>query len=225
MLAVTNYYTIESFNRSADQGLVRTNAWQGTLVYLSFLGDYMFEQKNISGKYMERLLRFVSKTSRKDELDVTDREATKKLCNSCAMILHTQNDYPRGDTTSACCRHCTDEDGNLKPLHDVSDTMTDFFERTQIPNTTAARRAALAVLAKNPAWNRNFEMRKYTLKIYDASARLAKDFLLLTTYYLLPTAVSWHITDQANRQLGGGVYICRLEAGDYRQNIRMILLR
>jgi AcrR family transcriptional regulator len=152
LLAVANYYTIESFNRWADKGLVRTNAWQGTLVYLSFFGDYMFEKRNISEKFIEQLLTFISGTTRTDTPEVTELETTKKLCRSCAMILHVQNDFPEGDTSSEYCRYCTDEDGNLKSFHDVLDTMTSFFERTQILNTTAARRAALAVLAKNPAW-------------------------------------------------------------------------
>jgi AcrR family transcriptional regulator len=152
LLAVTNYYTIESFNRWADKGLVRTNAWQGTLVYLSFFGDYMFEQKNISEKFTEQLLTFVTGAKRTDTQEVAELDTAKKLCRSCAMILHAQDDFPKGDTTSEYCRHCTDDDGNLKAFHEVLDTMTGFLERTQILNATAARRAALAVLAKNPAW-------------------------------------------------------------------------
>jgi AcrR family transcriptional regulator len=152
LLAVTNYYTIESFNRWADKGLVRTNAWQGTLVYLSFFGDYMFEQKNISEKFMEQLLAFMCHAPRTAVQEVTADEAKKKLCHSCGMILHAPDDFPKGNTKGEYCRYCTYEDGSLKSFHDVLDTMTSFFEKTQILNTTAARRAALAVLAKNPAW-------------------------------------------------------------------------
>ena len=158
LLAVTNYYTIESFNRWADKGLVRTNAWQGTLVYLSFLGDYMFEKKNISEKFMEQLLTFVTGEKRTDKAEVIELDTAKKLCRSCAMILHSQKDFPKGDTTSEYCRHCTDDGGNLRSFQEVLDTMTSFLERTQILNATAARRAAQAVLAKNPAWKQNFEI-------------------------------------------------------------------
>ena len=153
LIAVTNYYTIESFNRWADRALVRTNAWQGALVYLSFFGDYMFEQKNISEKFMEQLLAFVCDVPSKTA-QATIVQTTKKLCQSCGMILHAQDDFPKGDTTSEYCRYCTQEDGSLKAFDDVVNTMTSFFEKTQVLNTNAARKAALAVLAKNPAWRR-----------------------------------------------------------------------
>ncbi len=73
--------------------------------------------------------------------------------------------------------------------------------------------------------NTNSEIRKPTLKIYDAGGRLVKDFLLPTTYYLLPTAVSWDGTDQANRQLGGGVYFVRLTAGEVSVTEQLLLIR
>jgi len=73
--------------------------------------------------------------------------------------------------------------------------------------------------------NANFEMRKHTLKIYDAAGRLVKDFFLPTTYYLLPTAVSWDGTDQSNCQLGSGVYFLRLEVGDYHEMQQLLLVR
>jgi parallel beta-helix repeat protein len=63
------------------------------------------------------------------------------------------------------------------------------------------------------------------IRIYDATGRLVRDFFLPTTYYLLPTAVSWDGTDQANRQLGSGVYFVTLRAGNYAETRKVLLVR
>ena len=51
------------------------------------------------------------------------------------------------------------------------------------------------------------------LKIYDATGRLVKSFVLPTTYHLQPTVVSWDGTDSSNRKLGSGVYFLCLNFG------------
>jgi len=73
--------------------------------------------------------------------------------------------------------------------------------------------------------NSNFEMQKHSLKIYDATGRLVKEFLLPTTYQLLPTVVFWDGTDQANRTLGSGVYFVTLHTTDKELTEKVILLR
>jgi hypothetical protein len=66
---------------------------------------------------------------------------------------------------------------------------------------------------------------KYTLRIYDTSGRLVRDLSKQLSRIGYQSSVSWDGRDDQNRILGGGVYICRIEAGDYQQHIRMILLR
>jgi hypothetical protein len=61
---------------------------------------------------------------------------------------------------------------------------------------------------------RTSEYQHPDLSIYDVGGRLVKDFFLPTTYYLLPTIVSWDGTDQANRQLPSGIYFVQLETGE-----------
>jgi hypothetical protein len=63
------------------------------------------------------------------------------------------------------------------------------------------------------------------LKIYDADGRLVKELFLPTTYYLLPTAVSWDGTDSSNRILPSGVYYIRLESCGYNETEQVILLK
>ncbi len=147
LLAVANYYLVESFNRWADKGLIRSTAWQGAMTYLSFFGDYMFEDNNISDDFTEQLINFMGKPQQN-----AAPTTAKVLCESCAMILHRAADFANQDTANRYCRYCTDERGNLKSFDAVLNTMTTFLEKAQILNKKSARTAALAVLAKNPAW-------------------------------------------------------------------------
>jgi hypothetical protein len=73
--------------------------------------------------------------------------------------------------------------------------------------------------------NSNFEKRRPILKIYDAAGRLVKDFLLPTTYYLLPTVVSWDGTDDAGRKLASGVYFVTCGIGSIQEMAQLLLIR
>lgn len=95
-----------------------------------------------------------------------------------------------------------------------------FTNETQIRYMIQDSRSTMQELR-----NANFEMQKPTLRIYDSAGRLVKDFLLPTTYYLLPTAVSWDGTDQSNRQLASGIYFVELSAGNYTETHKILLVR
>jgi hypothetical protein len=73
--------------------------------------------------------------------------------------------------------------------------------------------------------NSNFAMRKYTLKIYDATGCLVKSFDLGSSIENQESAVSWNGTDSSNRKLPGGVYFVKLEAGDHSATEKVILTR
>ncbi|KPJ71146.1 hypothetical protein AMJ52_08985 [candidate division TA06 bacterium DG_78] len=79
---------------------------------------------------------------------------------SCGMLLGRPEDSPKGDTSQDYCKYCAGEDGTLRPFDEVFDTMTTFLKKIQALNEDAARRAAFAVLSKNPAW------REYIKKYY-----------------------------------------------------------
>ncbi len=154
LLAVINYYLIEAFNLWADNGLLRTVLWQGTMVYLSFLGDYMFDKERISNTFIRHLLSFIqSPLSRKDNLSHIGRsKIEKKHCISCGMLLYSSEDYPLGDTTKHFCKYCAHEDGTMRSFDEVLKIVTTFLEKTQILSPEAAHETAFAVLSKNPAW-------------------------------------------------------------------------
>ncbi|MGB9669370.1 MAG: T9SS type A sorting domain-containing protein, partial [Anaerolineales bacterium] len=74
-----------------------------------------------------------------------------------------------------------------------------------------------------------------TLKIYDAAGRLVKQFNHLSANYpprnladggIQPfNQVIWYGDEDSGRRLPSGVYFVQLEAGDYRQTEKVILLR
>jgi immune inhibitor A len=71
--------------------------------------------------------------------------------------------------------------------------------------------------------NSNFEVRKPTINIYDATGRIVKSFRI--TPYALRSSLSWDGTDQADRQLPGGVYFVTLHAGEHNITEKLLLIR
>ncbi len=64
-----------------------------------------------------------------------------------------------------------------------------------------------------------------TLRIFDASGRLIKDFFLPTAYSLVPTTIKWSGTDRFDRPVPAGVYFVELTAGDESITEKVIKLR
>jgi predicted acyl esterase len=63
------------------------------------------------------------------------------------------------------------------------------------------------------------------LRIYDATGRLVKSFDLESCIMDRGSAISWDGTDQANRQLGSGVYFVKFVSGDYEETEKILLVR
>ncbi|MCK4673282.1 T9SS type A sorting domain-containing protein, partial [candidate division WOR-3 bacterium] len=64
-----------------------------------------------------------------------------------------------------------------------------------------------------------------SMKIYDASGRLVKDFSLPSAYCLVPTEVSWNGVDNAGQKLPAGVYFLKFAAGDYKETRKVLLIK
>ncbi|RKX69195.1 hypothetical protein DRP53_08960, partial [candidate division WOR-3 bacterium] len=60
-----------------------------------------------------------------------------------------------------------------------------------------------------------------SLRIYDATGRLVKEFILPTA----STAISWDGRDDSGRKVGSGVYFVRLETGNQKFTRKVLLLR
>ena len=73
--------------------------------------------------------------------------------------------------------------------------------------------------------NSNFEMRKHTLKIYDASGRLVRSFDHASCIMDHVYTFGWDGTDHTNHRLPSGVYFIKFEIGDYCMVEKVILVR
>lgn len=64
-----------------------------------------------------------------------------------------------------------------------------------------------------------------TLRIYDATGKLVKNFSLLTSNFLLPTSVVWDGRDDQGHSLPAGVYIGRVKVCDQTKSFSIVLVR
>lgn len=78
--------------------------------------------------------------------------ATTQSCISCGMPLRSADDHAVSDTSKPFCKFCGGADGELKSYDDVLAGMSQFLTRTQGLDRSAARDAAKAMMAKQPAW-------------------------------------------------------------------------
>jgi len=69
------------------------------------------------------------------------------------------------------------------------------------------------------------QMQDFSLKIYDATGRLVKDFLLPTSHCSLPTSIIWDGTDHANRPLPSGMYFLKFDVKDDTEIRKLLLIR
>ncbi|RKX68937.1 hypothetical protein DRP53_09655 [candidate division WOR-3 bacterium] len=59
-----------------------------------------------------------------------------------------------------------------------------------------------------------------SLRIYDATGRLVKEFIPPTA----STALTWDGRDESGRKVRSGVYFLRFEAGEYRATEKLLFL-
>lgn len=77
-----------------------------------------------------------------------------KLCISCGMPMTKPADYPLGDESKDYCIYCARPDGSMQSYPEKVEGTTDFLIKTQGLDQQAAHDAALHILAKLPAWQR-----------------------------------------------------------------------
>lgn len=70
-----------------------------------------------------------------------------------------------------------------------------------------------------------YRMRNTSLKIYDATGQIVREFNLKSEIANLQSAVSWNGMDGSNRKLPAGIYFVRLSASSYSDIKKVILIR
>ncbi|MBI5417189.1 TetR/AcrR family transcriptional regulator [Candidatus Poribacteria bacterium] len=58
--AAINGQIMEAFNKWSDNSFTRTILWQGAMVYLTFFGDYMFNENKVKEKHIENIISFLT---------------------------------------------------------------------------------------------------------------------------------------------------------------------
>jgi len=82
-----------------------------------------------------------------------------------------------------------------------------------------------AVYTKEELRIANCELRKPTLKIYDATGRLVKFFNLESSIQNQESAISWQGDDNAGRKLPIGTYFVILQTHEYTKTRKILLIR
>jgi flagellar hook assembly protein FlgD len=70
-----------------------------------------------------------------------------------------------------------------------------------------------------------YTIQEAELSIYDISGRLVRSFNHESCIMNHGSAISWDGTDQADRQLGSGVYFVTLRTGNYSETRKALLVR
>ena len=79
---------------------------------------------------------------------------SEKTCESCAMPMTRDEDFPGGNRESRYCVHCGDAEGNLTATYEsMRDWYTDDFAKSKGLDADAARAEAEALLDTLPAWS------------------------------------------------------------------------
>lgn len=112
-----------------------------------------------------------------------------------------------------------------------------FLRENVTPQSAAENKEQLATsniltIAPNP-FSHSTDIRyqitdnrqKYELKIHDITGRVVTEFSEPISVIGYPLAVSWDGTDQANRQLGSGVYFVTLTTSESIQTHKVLIAR
>lgn len=102
-----------------------------------------------------------------------------------------------------------------KPIHQVTTTLEIF--PNPFRNNVCIKYQPIGVDSRQKS--------VVSMKIYDATGRLVKTFPVPSSYSLVPSVISWHGVDDANRKLPSGVYFLKLQAGDYSATEKLLLIR
>jgi hypothetical protein len=68
------------------------------------------------------------------------------------MPMQVEKDFAMGDVTKDYCTHCARQDGTMQSFEEKLEGMTNFILKTQGFDKEAAKKAALELMRKLPAW-------------------------------------------------------------------------
>jgi hypothetical protein len=75
-----------------------------------------------------------------------------KQCIACGMPMKESEDFAMGDSEKDYCRYCARPDGTMQSYDEKLSSLTGFIVKTQGLDENVAKDAAIAMMAKLPAW-------------------------------------------------------------------------
>lgn len=75
-----------------------------------------------------------------------------KTCIACGMPMNDPSDFAMGDVNRDYCKYCARPDGSMQSYDEKKRGLTAFIINTQGLDEKAAQAAAVAMMAKLPAW-------------------------------------------------------------------------
>jgi hypothetical protein len=75
-----------------------------------------------------------------------------KQCIACGMPMKESEDFAMGDSEKDYCRYCARTDGTMQSYDEKLSSLTGFIVKTQGLDENVAKNAAIAMMAKLPAW-------------------------------------------------------------------------
>ncbi len=81
-------------------------------------------------------------------------------CRSCGKMMTKPEDFSRGDINSQYCSNCTNADGSLKSLDEITLHIANQLIMSQGIDREAATKAARSILSVQPEWKMTFRKRE-----------------------------------------------------------------
>jgi hypothetical protein len=75
-----------------------------------------------------------------------------KICIACGMPMQQKSDFAMGDENKDYCKYCARTDGTMQSYDEKLEGMSEFFVKTQGLDKEVAKKTAVQVLSKLPAW-------------------------------------------------------------------------
>jgi len=75
-----------------------------------------------------------------------------KKCESCGMPMLKPSDFGGMREGNKYCKHCSYEDGTLRPRHEVREGMILFYMKMKKSDRKSAEQYVDEVMAGQPAW-------------------------------------------------------------------------
>ncbi len=222
-IVMTNYVVNDSAGGN-NNGIPEPNETIELTIYIQNNGDTIVT--NLSGI----LTTSSTSLSLVDSIaDFGDIDIGQNSDNSSNPYILQISDNPL-DTLVGLVSHFSGNNGNYNTSAYLTLRIHSDFKIEEKTISQSAIRSPKLEVYPNPFRNHLFiksEIRNpksaILLRIYDVSGRLVKSFNHLTIQPF--NQVVWDGSDDSGRMLPAGVYFIRLEAGDFRQIEKVILLR